>query len=145
MPGQQGTQQAGPAGQGDPGAVLASRCYRPGDDLAGCVVPAHGIDGDQRLRGALPVGRLRRGLLSGGLDGRGLAIAGRLPRRGGVRFADRLPVASRRSMAGVRLFRAPHAAKLLTAPAEGQVRAVASGRGSGQMRRKGSPCAQSLP
>ena len=46
------------SGQQHADAVLTLGCERPGDDLAGCVIPAHGVDRDHRAGPA--VSRARR-------------------------------------------------------------------------------------
>jgi hypothetical protein len=139
MAGQQRPQQARTAGQGNADAMLTGRCDGPGDNVVGRVVAAHGVDGDQRagvrgrragasvLVGAVLVGAVLIAavliaallvspmLVASRRLGSGMPISGALPELAGLRLAGRLPAASRRSLVGIWLLRAPHAAKLLTA------------------------------
>ena len=54
------------SGQQDPDAVLALGGERPGDDLTGGVIPAHGVDRDHRAGRAGP--RARRAVVAGARD-----------------------------------------------------------------------------
>jgi hypothetical protein len=84
------------------------------------VVATHGVDGDQRAR--VPGRRVVSAvlvsavLIASGRLGSGMPISCGLPALACLRLTNRPPATSRRSIVGIWLFRAPHAAKLLTAP-----------------------------